>query len=94
MDLSINRVATQVVATATKKPGSGSDNATPATGSTDDAGIESGVSLKVNDLKAAVNDAPVVDQEKVRRIAAAIQNGQYVINPENIAKRLLAAELQ
>ena len=94
MDLSIHRVAAQVVATATKKPGAGSDNATPATGSADDSAVDSAVSLKVNDLKAAVNDAPAIDQEKVRRIAAAIQNGQYVINPENIAKRLLAAELQ
>lgn len=94
MDLSINRVAAQVVATATKKPGSSADSSVPASGSSEESPVEAGVSLKVNDLKSAVNDAPGIDQEKVRRIAAAIQNGQYVINPENIAKRLIAAELQ
>jgi flagellar biosynthesis anti-sigma factor FlgM len=92
MDLSINRVAAQVVATATKKPASAADSNVPGSG--DEAAVETGVSLKLNDLKSAVNDATGIDQEKVRRIAAAIQNGQYVINPENIAKRLIAAELQ
>jgi flagellar biosynthesis anti-sigma factor FlgM len=95
MDLSINRVAAQAVTAATKKSQAGSD--TPVAhgvSSGEDNVDETSPSLRVNDLKAAVTGASGIDQEKVHRIATAIRNGQYVINPENIAKRLLAAELR
>lgn len=39
-----------------------------------------------------LKDVPVVDQERVERIRAAIQNGEYKIDPAKIADKILKLE--
>jgi negative regulator of flagellin synthesis FlgM len=43
-------------------------------------------------LAQAVQDSPDVDTERVAELQQAIGNGQYTINPDRIADRLLQME--
>lgn len=44
------------------------------------------------DLRKRIEQEPIVDNEKVRKIKAAIQAGTYVVDAENIAKKLMHLE--
>jgi negative regulator of flagellin synthesis FlgM len=43
-------------------------------------------------LAQAVSEAPEVDTQRVSALQQSISNGQYVINPDRIANRLLQME--
>ena len=45
-------------------------------------------------LEANVAQLPVVDTQRVEAAREAIDSGQYKVNPENVADRLLAFENQ
>jgi negative regulator of flagellin synthesis FlgM len=43
-------------------------------------------------LEKAVNEVPVVNEARVAAIRTAIEQGQYEVNPERIADKLLRTE--
>ena len=43
-------------------------------------------------LEQALNDVPVVNESRVEAIRLAIETGQYEVNPERIAAKLLRTE--
>ena len=43
-------------------------------------------------LEHALNDVPVVNESRVEAIRLAIETGQYEVNPERIADKLLRTE--
>lgn len=43
-------------------------------------------------LEQALNDVPVVNESRVAAIRLAIEQGQYEVNPERIADKLLRTE--
>jgi negative regulator of flagellin synthesis FlgM len=43
-------------------------------------------------LAQAVNDSPDIDAGRVAAVQQAIDSGQYIVNPERIASRLLQLE--
>ena len=92
MDISLNRVAVQVTSTTNKKSAGNADAAPAANPPADDVVDSSSPNLKVNDLKASALAAPGIDMEKVQRIANAIQNGQYTIDANKIAEKMIASE--
>lgn len=94
MDISLNRVATQVASATTKKSPASPEGAPANTALADDAVEIATPSLKVNDLKAGAASASGIDQEKVNRIANAIQNGRYTIDANKIAEKMIASEFE
>lgn len=47
---------------------------------------------RLSALAQAVHDSPEVDTERVAELQQAIGNGQYTINPDRVADRLLQME--
>lgn len=93
MDIFLNTVSGKLTPAPAKKSPAEETPAKPAT--TSSAGAPAGgeaASLKLNDLKAGVAAAPVVDQERVAKIAGAIQSGNYEINPRRAAEKIIALE--
>ena len=66
--------------------------AAPAGGRTNPVAQEASAQVALSaaaSLLVKVADDPTFDASKVERIAAAIRNGQYRINPEAIADKLI-----
>ena len=91
MDISVIRNAMQVASTANKKA-TATDDPVSTNPAADDFAESVAPNLKINDLKAGAVAASGLDQEKVDRIANAIQNGRYNINTQRIAEKMVAAE--
>ena len=81
------------VGTDKKVSGTSDAAATPAR-----AAVTSNSPVRITDqarqlaaLEQALNDVPVVNESRVETIRAAIESGQYEVNPERIADKLLQA---
>lgn len=48
--------------------------------------------LSLKKLEDNIAKAPVVDQDKVASLKAAIADGSYKVDPERLAERILGAE--
>jgi flagellar biosynthesis anti-sigma factor FlgM len=92
MDISLNRIAAQVASANAKKSPANPDGAGVVNQSSDEAVEVGSPKLQVNDLKAGAASASGIDEAKVARIANALQNGKYTIDPRNIAERMIASE--
>lgn len=51
------------------------------------------VSLHLRSLMENARSTPVVDNEKVHRVANAIVSGRYQIDPQNAAERFIKSEM-
>lgn len=55
------------------------------------------ITAKAQDIKKAteaIESAPVVDEKRVAALKAAIDAGQYTIDPDRVAKKILQQEIQ
>jgi negative regulator of flagellin synthesis FlgM len=72
---------------ATRAPGPAP--AAPAVAGSADAVHLSALSSQMNSVTASLANAPVIDQAQVDEIKQAIASGQFKVNPEVVADRLL-----
>jgi negative regulator of flagellin synthesis FlgM len=91
-DLSTGATGAGTTSQVSKARGSstGTPNAAPAAGSGDVHITDTATHLAA--LEQALRDTPVVDQARVARLRAAIEQGQYTIHPALIASRFLHIE--
>jgi flagellar biosynthesis anti-sigma factor FlgM len=50
------------------------------------------MSLRLSEIKQRLLSEPSVDDARVARIASAVQSGNYEINPQRTAEKLIAME--
>ena len=92
--ISSNRVQGPVDDSQLKKP---TDQATPPPESSSGNSAQDTVSLSDNAVQLGKLDktaisAPVVDTQRVEQVKAAIANGDYEVNPEKIADKMMQFE--
>lgn len=69
-----------------------SESAKTETGSSGADVHITGTARQLADLEQVVKDMPAVDEAKVAAISAALAEGRYQIQPEQIADRLMSLE--
>ncbi len=76
---------------ATKQEGSSSGTSSTSVGAQDTVKLTA-QAQSLSKLEQKITDAPDTDQNKIASIKAAIENGEYKINPDRLAGKLLSQE--
>ncbi|AOV16656.1 flagellar biosynthesis anti-sigma factor FlgM [Acidihalobacter aeolianus] len=83
------QTANRVTPQAAEQQGAATTQGTPAT--SDSVSLTSG-GQQLAQLQAGLAQQPVVDKQRVAQLRQSIQNGQYSIDPQRIASKLLGLE--
>lgn len=78
----------------TGKPAEGSSSAPQQRNSSEDKVSLTGTATMLQGLQEQVREAPAVDSEKVEAIRAAIAEGNYPVDSEKLAQKMIDLEGQ
>jgi negative regulator of flagellin synthesis FlgM len=96
MSINIKGTSSKASQTSAKKAGSSSKNKSSKASTTNNTDSDS-VSLtsgaaNLQQIEQALNDIPVIDSKRVDAVSQSIEDGQYQINNEKIADRIIQTE--
>ncbi|HFD79952.1 MAG TPA: flagellar biosynthesis anti-sigma factor FlgM [Gammaproteobacteria bacterium] len=98
MEIDNNRIASLVTQlnaqdASVAKPENGStrDTAAPAATSPDRASFTA-TARQLQELAAAIEQAPAVDSRRVETVRTAVENGSFAVDPTRIAEKMMSLE--